>query len=521
VLATEEELKDAPEGFSGIKALGKEFKGYQFRVQVSPLDCYGCGNCADICPAKKPALVMKPLDTQTAAEVPNFEFAVSLPSREKLAKRQTVKGSQFYQPLLEFSGACAGCGETPYAKLLTQLFGERMIIGNATGCSSIWGGSAPAVPYCVNEDGFGPTWGNSLFEDPAEFTYGMLLGAFQQRRKLADLITQALETDIGDELTAALEGWLANQADAGKSREYGDQIKSLLAQECCCGGDCGCGCSEGVLAEIAARAKLLTKKSYWVFAGDGAAYDIGFGGIDHVLASGEDVNVMVYDTEVYSNTGGQSSKATPTGSIAKFAAAGKRTPKKDMAGMFMTYGYVYVAQVSMGANKQQLMKAMTEAESYPGPSLILAYAPCINQGIKKGMGKSQEESKLAVQSGYWPLFRYNPRLAEEGKNPLILDSKAPDGTLQEFLSGEIRYAALEGLFPEDSKRLRAELEQQFNARYAHLARLAAMDYAPAPTTDPADIPSGDADSDACVLSDTAEHGHDAGEACDDGRGGKI
>jgi len=526
VLVTEEELADAPEGFTAKKAVGKEFKGYQFRMQVSPLDCYGCGNCADICPAKKPALVMKPMDTQTATEVANFEFAVNLPSKEKLAKRNTVKGSQFYQPLLEFSGACAGCGETPYAKLLTQLFGERMVIGNATGCSSIWGGSAPAIPYCTNADGFGPTWGNSLFEDPAEFTYGMFLGAFQQRRKLADLMTRALEMDISDEMKAAMEGWLANKDDALGSREYGDKIKALLADTCCCQGECTCGCGcrcsdDDLLTEIAGSSKLLTKKSYWVFAGDGAAYDIGFGGIDHVLASGEDVNVMVYDTEVYSNTGGQSSKATPTGSIAKFAAAGKRTPKKDMAGMFMTYGYVYVAQVSMGANKQQLMKAMTEAESYPGPSLILAYAPCINQGIKKGMGKSQEESKLAVKSGYWPLFRYNPQLVAEGKNPLTLDSKAPDGTLQEFLSGEVRYAALEGLFPEDSKRLRAELEQEFNARYEQLSRLAAMDYSPAPTTDPADIPAGDGDSDSCVLSDTAEHGHAAGDACDDGRGGKA
>jgi pyruvate-ferredoxin/flavodoxin oxidoreductase len=351
----------------------------------------------------------------------------------------------------------------------------------------------------------------------------MFLGAFQQRRKLADLITKALATDISDEMKAAMEGWLANKDDALGSREFGDKIKTLLADECCCGGSCTCGCGctgDDVTAEIAQLSNLLTKKSYWVFAGDGAAYDIGFGGIDHVLASGEDVNVIVYDTEVYSNTGGQSSKATPTGSIAKFAAAGKRTPKKDMAGMFMTYGYVYVAQVSMGANKQQLMKAITEAESYPGPSLILAYAPCINQGIKKGMGKSQEESKLAVQCGYWPLFRYNPQLEVEGKNPLSLDSKEPDGTLQEFLSGEIRYAALETLFPEDSKRLRADLEREFNARYAHLARLAEMDYTPATATDAADIPSGDADSDACVLSDTAEHGHGAGDACDDGRNGQ-
>jgi pyruvate-ferredoxin/flavodoxin oxidoreductase len=462
VLLTEDELANAPEGFEAKKAVGKDLKAYYFRIQVDTLDCMGCGNCVDICPAKKKALVMKPLETQTPLQVPFHEFTVELPVRDDLTGRTSVKGSQFCQPLLEFSGACAGCGETPYAKLLTQLFGERMIIGNATGCTSIWGGSAPAIPYCVNEDGFGPTWGNSLFEDSAEFTYGMFLGVLQQRNKLADLMREALDTDTSQEIKEAMQGWLENMKDAQGSRKYGDQLKSLLPNQK----------DHPLLTEIAGMAKLFTKKSFWIFAGDGAAYDIGFGGVDHVLATGEDINMIVYDTEVYSNTGGQSSKATPTGSVAKFAASGKKTPKKDMGRMMMSYGYIYVASVAMGANKQQLMKALTEAESYQGPSLILAYSPCINQGIMVGMGKSQEEEKLAVQSGYWPLYRYNPVLRAEGKNPFILDSKEPDGSLQEFLDGEIRYATLKRTFPDEAERLQAELEAQFNARYQELAQMA-------------------------------------------------
>jgi len=462
VLMTEDELSKAPEGFEAKKAVGKDLKEYYFRIQVDTLDCMGCGNCADICPAKKKALAMKPLETQTPLQVPLWEFAMEMPVRDNIVGRTTVKGSQFCQPLLEFSGACAGCGETPYAKLLTQLFGERMVIGNATGCSSIWGGSAPAIPYCVNRDGFGPTWGNSLFEDPGEFTYGMFLGAFQQRRKLVDLMRQVLQSDIPKELKSAMQGWLENLKDAEVSKIYGDQLKALLPAYT----------DNPLLAEINSMSKLFTKKSFWVFAGDGAAYDIGFGGIDHVLATGEDINVLVMDTEVYSNTGGQSSKATPTGSVAKFAASGKKTPKKDMGQMMMSYGYVYVASVSMGANKQQLMKALVEAESYDGPSLIFAYSPCINQGILVGMGKSQEESKLAVQSGYWPLYRYNPDLKKEGQNPFILDSKKPDGSLRKFMEGEIRFASLQRTFPEEANRLHAELEQQFNHRYEELALMA-------------------------------------------------
>jgi pyruvate-ferredoxin/flavodoxin oxidoreductase len=419
------------------------------------------------------------------------------------------------QPLLEFSGACAGCGETPYAKLLTQLFGERMVIGNATGCSSIWGGSAPSVPYCVNKDGFGPTWGNSLFEDPAEFTYGMLLGTLQQRHRLAELAEKAIANGTPDDVKAALAGWLENRKDAELSRQYGDQLKQLLPAHT----------DNALLAEILSMASLFTKKSYWVFAGDGAAYDIAFGGIDHVLASGEDINVMVYDTEVYSNTGGQSSKATPTGSVAKFAYSGKKTAKKDMAAMAMSYGYVYVASVAMGANKQQMLKAMLEAESYDGPSLILSYASCINHGIMAGMGKSQHEMDLAVKSGYWPLFRFNPALKEEGKNPFILESKEPDGSLQNFLAGEVRYASLKKTFPDEFARLTERLEKEYNERYINLKRLAEQE-PPQVAITPADADAAAAtqadDKDpSCTLAGTAEHSRANADdgPCDDGRAG--
>ena len=510
VILTDEEVEKAPAGMEAKKALGKELKGYQFRMQVSPLDCMGCGNCADICPSKKKALVMKPLATQME-QAPLWEYCIEeVPVRDDILKRTSLKGSQFCQPLLEFSGACAGCGETPYAKLLTQLFGERMIIGNATGCTSIWGGSAPSVPYCVNREGFGPTWGNSLFEDPAEFTYGMFLGAAHQRRMLAEKVREAAGNGASGDLKAAMQSWLDNMGDPEMSKKYGDQMKALLKD----------AKGDKTLEEIASMSRLFTKKSYWVFCGDGAAYDIAFGGIDHVLASGENINVMVYDTEVYSNTGGQSSKATPTGSVAKFAASGKKTAKKDMGAMAMSYGYVYVATVGMGANKQQLLKAFSEAEAYDGPSLIMAYSPCINHGIRKGMGKAQEETELAVKSGYWPLYRYNPELKKEGKNPFVLDSKEPDGSLQEFLSGEVRYASLQKTFPEEATRLHAQLEKEFNARYKALKRLSELE--------PIEVEAGavgdGGDTDACTIADDPEHsrpGDDkSGEACDDGRAGK-
>jgi pyruvate-ferredoxin/flavodoxin oxidoreductase len=524
VLLTDEELAAAPSGFEAKKALGKDLKGYHFRMQVNTLDCMGCGNCADICPAKKESLVMKPLETQTAAEVTNHRYAVKLPVRDDLVKRTTVKGSQFVQPLLEFSGACAGCGETPYAKLLTQLFGERMVIGNATGCSSIWGGSAPSIPYCVNKDGFGPTWGNSLFEDPAEFTYGMFLADIQRRQKLAELAQEALDTEISQDVKDALQGWLDNKQDPDGSRKYGDQLKALLPEYK----------DNALLSEIAVMSPLFTKKSYWIFLGDGSAYDISYGGIDHVIATGEDINIIVYDTEVYSNTGGQSSKATPTGSVAKFAASGKKTCKKDLGGMAMTYGYVYVANVSMGANKQQLMKAFNEAESYDGPSLIMAYSPCINHGILKGMGKAQEESDLAVKSGYWPLYRYNPVLKEQGKNPFTLDSKAPDGSLQEFLAGEVRYASLKKTFPEESAKLSVRLEEEYTARYAALqmladpesvlkAKLEEEKMQEQSDEETKEQPKEQEPLPVCEMPGGAEDTRmgDQGEPCDDGRGGNI
>lgn len=511
VLATEAELKKAPKTFTTLPAQGKELKGLAFRMQINTLDCMGCGNCADICPSKEKALVMKPLDSQTGVEVPNQEFSETVSLKGDMVKRESVKGSQFQQPLLEFSGACAGCGETPYVKLITQLFGERMMIANATGCSSIWGASAPAAPYCTNKDGFGPAWNNSLFEDAAEFGYGFNMAVTQRRAKLADLMAKVAESSASAAIKEAASAWLAGKSDPAASKAAGDQLKTLLKNT-----------KDPLLAEIASMADLYTKKSIWIFGGDGWAYDIGYGGVDHVLASGEDVNIFVMDTEVYSNTGGQSSKATPLGSIAKFAASGKKTGKKDLGRMAMTYGYVYVASISMGADKNQTLKAIQEAEAYPGPSLVIAYAPCINQGIRKGMGKSQEEAKLAVTSGYWPLYRFNPQLAAQGQNPFKLESKAPDGTLQAFLSGEQRYAALEKAMPEESKRLRAGIEAAYYERYKMLKLMddpklacteGALD-ALLPAAAATSVPAGDAKP--CAMSDS---GHST-KPCDDGRGGK-
>ncbi len=462
VLAKDDELENAPASFETMPAKGKNLKDYKFRIQVNTLDCLGCGNCADICPAKDKALVMKPIATQTETQVENHKFSLNISFKNDLLPRESIKGSQLYKPLLEFSGACAGCGETPYVKVLTQLFGERMVIANATGCSSIWGASAPAVPYCKNADGQGPAWANSLFEDAAEYGYGMMMAFKARRNALADTMKKALETDISEEIKNAINGWLAGMNNAAESKKFGDELKALLGENT--GND--------LLDEIYEGKDIFVKKSQWVIGGDGWAYDIGYGGIDHVIASGDDINILVLDTEVYSNTGGQSSKATPTGAIAKYAASGKKICKKDLGAMAMTYGYVYVASVSMGASKQQMLKAFTEAESYPGPSIVICYAPCINQGIKKGMGKSQFEAKLAVESGFWPLYRFNPQLADQGKNPFSLDSKKPDGTLQDFLAGENRFAALEKSFPEESKRLRAKIEQEVNAKYESLKKLA-------------------------------------------------
>ena len=462
VLLTDEEKEAAPGGFVTKNALGRPLKGLHYRIQVSPYDCTGCGNCVVTCPAKETALVMRPLEELLTQESKNWDYAVKVPAKPGLWNLHSVKGSQFAQPLLEFSGACAGCGETPYVKLLTQLFGDRLVIANATGCSSIWGGSAPSIPYCKNEKGQGPAWANSLFEDNAEYGYGMTLGAKHIRRKIADLMTTALKEDLPTDLKSAFEKWLAAKDQGTASREATDTLRPLLSKYE----------DLEIIQEIIAKQDFLVKPSNWVIGGDGWAYDIGFGGLDHVLASGEDINVLVLDTEVYSNTGGQSSKATPTGAVAKFAAAGKRTKKKDLGLIATTYGYIYVAQVAMGANQNQLIKALVEAEAYPGPSLVIAYAPCINHGIRKGMQYSQQEAKKAVESGYWPLYRYNPELKEANKNPFILDSKEPSVDFQDFISGEVRYTALQKTFPDVADKLFAQAEKDAQARLATYKRLA-------------------------------------------------
>jgi len=463
-LLTEEETANAPKSFVTKKAVGKGLENYNFKIQVSTLDCTGCGNCAQVCPSKVKSLVMKPLETQTV-EIENWDYAMKLSPKENPVNPETVKGSQFEQPLLEFSGACAGCGETPYAKLITQLFGDRMLIANATGCSSIWGGSAPSTPYTTNHNGHGPAWGNSLFEDNAEYGYGMALAVKQIRAKLADLATEALNTGISEEIKAALKDWLDNKDNAKGSKKATLTLLPLL--NAYKGSE-----ARAIVDEILEKKEFLIKKSQWILGGDGWAYDIGFGGLDHVLASGEDVNILVFDTEVYSNTGGQSSKATPTGAIAQFAASGKVTKKKDLAAMAMSYGYVYVAVVAMGANQNQLIKALIEAESYPGPSLIIAYAPCINHGLKLGMGCTQLESKLAVEAGYWFLYRYNPLLKLEGKNPFILDSKKPTASFRDFIMSEVRYSSLSRLFPEKAEDLYAQAEKNALEKYEQLEKLA-------------------------------------------------
>jgi len=462
------EETEAPETFVAKKATGVG-DGKLFRIQVSPYDCTGCGSCVNVCPAKTKALKMAPLAEVEKVENDNWNFAMDLPTLDLPVNKATVKGSQYLQPMFEFSGACAGCGETPYVKLVTQLFGDRMIVANATGCSSIYGGSAPTCPYTVNKQGHGPAWANSLFEDNAEFGFGMNLATTHRRERLADLIRQLAE-GCGDEVKAICNAWLENKDDAEGSRKAAPAVVKMV-EECM---NCGCECDE-ICKEIYDLLDLLVKKSQWIFGGDGWAYDIGYGGLDHVLAMDEDVNVLVMDTEVYSNTGGQSSKATPTGSVAKFAAAGKRTKKKDLGMMAMSYGYVYVAKVCMGANPAQLLKAMVEAEAYKGPSLIIAYAPCINHGIKAGMSKVQDEAKRAVEAGYWPLYRYNPDLAAQGKNPFTLDSKPATGDYKEFILGENRYAALKQQFPEEAATLFARAEQEAKDKYDYYKKLNDME----------------------------------------------
>lgn len=450
-LARSEDLKDAPDSFVTLEGSAKDIKGLQYRIQVTPLDCTGCGNCVDVCPAKPNALELKPLESVGRIEDENFRYAENLPELDLDISANTVRGSQYRKPLFEFSGACAGCGETPYVKVITQLFGNRMLIANATGCSSIYGGNAPTVPYTIDSRGRGPAWASSLFEDNAEFGYGYSLAVKQLRAKLIEQVNQILETSISEPFMKALQNWLEVKDLGEPSLKAADQVRDLLELEKTKPEN------EELLKQIRENAALLPKRSIWIFGGDGWAYDIGFGGLDHVISTGADVNILVLDTEVYSNTGGQSSKATPTAAIAKFAAAGKEIRKKDLGLMAVTYGYVYVAMVSMGANKNQLMKALVEAESYPGPSLIIAYSPCIAHGIDMSM--SQREGKLAVESGYWPLYRFNPLLTAEGKNPFILDSKEPKEDLRTFMMNEVRFRALTKEFPERAKMLFEKAEE--------------------------------------------------------------
>jgi len=466
-LATEEDLKDAPAEFKTLKGVGRELADLQYRIQISPLDCTGCGNCAQVCPAKEKALVMEPLVNHAEVQDRNWNFAMSLPNRGTHIEPSNVKASQFKQPLFEFSGACAGCGETAYIKLATQLFGDRMLIANATGCSSIYGGSAPTCPYTMNEFGHGPAWANSLFEDNAEFGYGMSLAQEARRSQLADMMAGLLDQNIPAELKEALKLWIDNLNDAEITKSAAATITELLPAAI----DQTTGDLRDVLQAILDNSDILVKKSVWIIGGDGWAYDIGYGGLDHVLASGADVNVLVLDTEVYSNTGGQASKSTPTGAVAKFATAGKRTRKKDLGMMAMSYGYVYVATVAMGANRNQLMKAMIEAESYEGPSLIIAYSPCINHGID--MSLSVEESKQAVECGYWNLYRFDPRREAAGENPFVLDSKEPDyDKFRAYLKNQVRYSRLARQFPEAAEELYAQAEEDVRRRYNGYKRLA-------------------------------------------------
>lgn len=466
-LLSEEEMSKAPEGLKTLTAIPKSLSAYQFRIQLSPLDCTGCGNCVDVCPSKQKALVMQPLESQMH-EQENWDFiSKNVTYKDYLVEKdKSVKNSQFARPLFEFSGACTGCGETPYIKLITQLFGDRMMIANATGCSSIYGGSAPSTPYCPNSEGKGPAWANSLFEDNAEYGFGMVLGVNKLRQRIANIMKGALANGLPEEMKEAFNLWLEKFNDG-----EGSKMASARVVEVCKKFDLP------VSREILELEQYLVKKSIWSFGGDGWAYDIGYGGLDHVLATGEDINILVMDTEVYSNTGGQASKSTPVGAVAKFAASGKKTRKKDLGAMAMTYGYVYVAQIAMGANQSQCLRAIREAEAYPGPSLIIAYSPCINHGLRAGMGKAQEETARAVEAGYWHLYRYNPALEAEGKNPFQLDSKEPDwNKFLDFLNGEIRYTSLRLAFPSEAEILAQEALRTAKWRYENYKRLASLDY---------------------------------------------
>nr|MCU0408098.1 pyruvate:ferredoxin (flavodoxin) oxidoreductase [Bacteroidales bacterium] len=469
-LLTEEEAKNAPAGSDTIQGIPGALKAYRFRIQVSVLDCTGCSNCADVCPSKNKALIMKPLETQHE-QIERWTYMhETVGYKDNVVDRfVNVKNSQFAQPLFEFSGACAGCGETPYIKSITQLFGERMVVSNATGCSSIYGGSAPSTPYTTNKNGHGPAWANSLFEDNAEYGYGISLGANKMRSRIAQKMNENMDA-VSPATKEAFNEWLGVFDNGEASKAASAKVVDACTSE-----------KAPVAAEILSLKQYLTKKSHWIFGGDGWAYDIGYGGLDHVLASGEDVNVLVLDTEVYSNTGGQASKSTPVGAVAKFAASGKKIRKKDLGLMAMSYGYVYVAQVAMGANNAQFFKALKEAEAYPGPSLIIAYSPCINHGLRDGMGKTQAQTKAAVEAGYWHNYRYNPVLEAEGKNPFILDSKEPDWSkFQDFLKSEVRYTSLVKAFPKEAEVLFKAAEENSRWRYKQYQRLAsAPDFAKA------------------------------------------
>lgn len=471
-LLTEEEVAAAPSTFETKKALGKGLEGLSYKIQVSPYDCTGCGNCADVCPSKTKALVMKPIETQVEAQSPNWNYVAALPVKSDKMPLTTVKGSQFAQPLFEFSGACAGCGETPYMKAVTQLYGDRMMIANATGCSSIWGGSAPSTPYTKNAAGKGPAWANSLFEDNAEYGYGMAIGVRTIRNALKDNFEALVELpSIDDAVKAPFKAWLAGMEDVEASKAAAADILAVLANN-----NVSDATAKAALQYAADNSDYLIKRSVWIVGGDGWSYDIGYGGLDHVLASGENLNVIVFDTEVYSNTGGQASKSTPVSAVAKFAASGKRVKKKDLGMIATTYGYIYVAQVSMGANQAHFLKVLHEAESYDGPSLIICYAPCINHGIKTGMGTAQRRMKEAVDSGYWHLWRFDPRTKEEGKNPFTLDSKEPTTGFQDFILAETRYTSLKTQFPEIAEELFAVAEKQAKERYDGYVRMAKMEY---------------------------------------------
>ena len=470
VAMTADELAKAPEGTKSLPMMG--LKDLNFVMTVSTLDCTGCGACAQVCPGKKgaKALTMQSIDSQRPKQAV-FDYALTLEDKPEVHEKfkfTTVKGSQFKQPLLEFSGACAGCGETPYAKLITQLFGDRMFIANATGCSSIWGASAPATPYTKNKKGYGPAWQNSLFEDNAEFGLGMALGQKAIRNRLIEYVEGIQKDTDSADLKTACQNYLDTVTDSTSSRPATDALIAELEKNT----------EDAKVGELVKKTLVdkdeLAKKSMWIFGGDGWAYDIGFGGLDHVIASGENVNILVFDTEVYSNTGGQASKATPVGSVAQFAAAGKAVKKKDLAAIAMSYGYVYVAQCAMGADNNQVLKAMVEAESYNGPSLVICYAPCINHGIKGGMGIAQLEEKKAVEAGYWNIFRYDPRLADEGKNPFMLDGKAPSASYRDFIMGEVRYNSLTRSFPERAEKLFEKAEKVAADKYAHLEKLASL-----------------------------------------------